>query len=474
MISSKNAISLLLSLTISLGFAAWVFADEPPDDTAPVFLQFSAINAGFKDDNSAQNYDFVELSYSGELPLNLASYRLVYTNSSGKIAGELAFVENIQLAESRLLLGFKNSQQFADSLPEYLYYFSSSGLASTAGMLELFYNEQLVDVVCWGKAFCENPQPKFATDVAQNQTLVRCLLDDCEAPYILDNYLPELTPSALQIVELEIAEDLPSCTGVIINELYSYYSANQSEQFVELYNPTTETISLCNCQLRYKKHNYPLTGELEPDGYLIVRSDDLKLTKNPTVPLLLEIIDQNAETVASVEQSNHQKIGTSYAYFTEEDTWYQTYQPTPGAANIFQEFRSCEEGKEINPATGNCIKIATPTIKTCTDGYYLNPATNRCKKNSTDTMVLTECPTGYERNPTTNRCRKIPQSSGSEYAVEPPTEETYQNTQVFIATGAIIVTTIATIIYVILHFRHEIRTAFLRLRFKIRPLRTKV
>ena len=109
-----------------------------------------------------------------------------------------------------------------------------------------------------------------------------------------------------------------------------------------------------------------------------------------------------------------------------------TYAPTPGAENVFQEFRSCPEGKIINPETGNCIKeeslgeaiikqcpegkILNPltgrcknipvaaTAKTCQAGYSLNPLTGRCKKNETTTAKT--CSEGYELNPETNRCRK--------------------------------------------------------------------
>ncbi|MBR3322853.1 hypothetical protein IKG13_02235 [Candidatus Saccharibacteria bacterium] len=155
--------------------------------------------------------------------------------------------------------------------------------------------------------------------------------------------------------------------------------------------------------------------------------------------------------------------------------------PTPAADNIYQEFRSCPEGKIINPETGNCINeksLASSVIKTCPEGQYLNVLTNRCKKMPTAktqtackagyyrnpltgrckkqaaAKTAKTCPEGYELNPSTNRCRKKRQDA-SKFPVENITNETYDNPQIFIAAFALITLGILVLIYVIFQFRHE-------------------
>ena len=169
-----------------------------------------------------------------------------------------------------------------------------------------------------------------------------------------------------------------------------------------------------------------------------------------------------------------------------EEKWLSTYMPTPGEENSFQEFRSCEEGKIINPETGNCIKesadeeiicpegkylnpltgrcktIEVAKTTTCKDGYYLNPETGRCKKLSTSTAAK-ECAEGYERNPETNRCRKIKKNDGADYPVADISEEEYSNPKIFIATGIIILIGVIGTSYAIYQYRKEIKRGILKI-----------
>lgn len=112
-------------------------------------MRFYAVNAGYKDDNSAQNYDFIELERLSESELSLASYRMSYINSAGKLAGELSFADNLVLTTDHLVLGASVSPQFAIAEGSfYLYNFGSSGIASTSGKLELYQGEDKIDEIC--------------------------------------------------------------------------------------------------------------------------------------------------------------------------------------------------------------------------------------------------------------------------------------------------------------------------------------
>ena len=437
--------------------------DESPP---PQLLRFSAVNAGYNTATSQQNYDFIELSLPDAVELDdphpLADYYIVYTNSSGNPAGEIHFGEYDYLASPQLLLGFKNSPQYQSADPKYLYTFSSAGLASTAGKLELFYLDEMIDELCWGKITCAQQFAKFSTTESDNRSVVLCAeTTDCDTLYY-----PEIDSSAIVELPPEAPPaDIEACPQLQITEILSYYEEDSSEQFVELFNPSAKTVSLDTCRLNYKKKTFELAGTLASGQYLAFQDDSLSLTKNPTKNVELTVVGPDDSAVASVSYGKKQKKGSSYAYFGNDASgqavWRQTYHPTPGSANVYQEFQSCEDGKVINPKTGNCIKAPASTAPTaCKTGYYRNPATGRCKKIATAKAVA-ECKTGYERNPTTNRCRKIVTETGQSFAptVDEP-NDSYDNPQIFIAIAALVATLVAALGYILFQFRHEIRSFF--------------
>jgi hypothetical protein len=136
-----------------------------------------------------------------------------------------------------------------------------------------------------------------------------------------------------------------------------------------------------------------------------------------------------------------------------EEVWLVTYVLTPGEANVYQEFRTCPEGKVVNISTGNCVKIPTAAVlAACKPDQYRNPLTGRCKKRDTGT-ALAACADGYERNPETKRCRKIRTNNGAAYA---PTPTEFTDNKVFVATGALIATGVLGVLYVGFQFRREI------------------
>ena len=467
------------------------------------------MNAGFKDDDSNQHYDFIELERMYDSELELEPFRLVYTNSSGNHAGEITFAENLVLSSNRLILGASVNPQYS-SIPSspYVYNFGTAGLASTAGKLELYHGENLIDEVCWGKIECEQNYAKFSTKAEDNTSIVRCE-EDCpdNSTYVTQKYYPEpnfdsiaekapeSAPPELSSPEPDInvepEQSLPqdSCDGIVISEIYSYYINSPQEQFIELYNPSQNNLSLTGCSLEYKTSSFALDGVVSPGGYYLFQDTELALTKNPTATNAIIIKDAQDAIVASVNYPHGQRKGVSYALFgidTDDSGWLQTYSPTPGAPNKYQEFQSCPSGKVINKATGNCIKeqentpITCPagkylnpltrrckTIETaavalapCKEGYERNPETNRCRKKTTVSVnSLAPCKEGYERNPETNRCRKIRENDGEsvDYAPTPvDNSETYQNPKVFTALATIVIILAASIIYVIYQYRREL------------------
>lgn len=158
---------------------------------------------------------------------------------------------------------------------------------------------------------------------------------------------------------------------------------------------------------------------------------------------------------------------------------------TPGAENVWQEYKSCPTGKVINPSTGNCIgvleteeplpcpegKFRNPEtnrckslttidniLAPCKEGQYRNPETNRCKSlTSLAGSTLTPCADGYERNPETNRCRKIRVNEGTDYGVD---MVSYGDKSAFMAYGALAAVGICGVGYIGWQFRREIGKPF--------------
>ena len=177
---------ILLAFLISIDPApAWALEGELEDQSP---LYFYAVNVGYKDDNSSQNYDFFELRKTGSEDLSMDNYRIIYTNSSGNAATPLGFAEGTMLRSEALVFGFAKSPQYSEASEQYLYNFSSSGLASTSGKLSLYEGEDLIDEICWGKTTCDQQITKFSNGDSY------ALGDGIFAP---QQYYPEIIEDAL-------------------------------------------------------------------------------------------------------------------------------------------------------------------------------------------------------------------------------------------------------------------------------------
>jgi hypothetical protein len=233
-----------------------------------------------------------------------------------------------------------------------------------------------------------------------------------------------------------------------------------------------------------------LTGELGSGEYGVFAVENSKGLKQMNSSIAIYLYDKDfPEEKIAVVSYKKVKDGASWAWFDgEESGWLQTFAPTPGGENVYQQFQTCESGKMINPETGNCVKIpaeqaecpegqfrnpetgrckklveevslsvcpegsfrnpetgrckkfeTATVLAACPEGSYRNPETNRCRKLATETVAST-CQEGYERNPETNRCRKVVDSSTAKFAVEEVPMSTESNIMIGAAAGGIGVT----------------------------------
>ena len=408
-------------------------------------IYIKAINPGYTIDGQANVGEFIELGRApgATTPFSLAGFVLSYTNSSGNSVILEEFPEWSWMTGESILLRLASSPE--SGLADLTY---EKTLALKAGPLMLTKDETIYDRVCWnGKAGCltefksANPTTlvrDLETNEFTHQTTYSPQYDMLAPGYQIIPPEPEpvTDPDPTPEVPLDEPDSVqPKCAGIEFSEIYTYYESDQSEQFIELYNSSPEAIDLEGCQIKYKSKFYPLIGTVEPGNYYVREASDFTLTKNPVRSNLIEIVDADGSVAASLTYPTGQKKATSYAKF-EDGEFKTTYDVTPGAANIYQKYRSCEEGKVINEATGNCVKAATAkaatsTTKTCAEGQYLNPLTGRCNKIKTNT--------------------------GADYAITSTSEPINNEKANFIAITAVISVAVLGLAFLIFEFRFEIK-----------------
>ena len=406
-------------------------------------IYIKAINPGYTVDGKSNVGEFIEIANNSDQPYSLAGATVGYTNSSGNYSILYEFPEHSWITGETILL-----LRLASSPGSELASITYTKTIAMKGGLSLVKGERIIDSICWtSKDDCVK---EFKT--TQPTTLVRNLATG-EFEH-QGEYTPTYDEKSYYIDEIEEVKPPSQCKGLEFSEILSYYETSQSEQFIELYNSISEQILLDGCRIRYKNKDYPLSGIIKPDT-LHVFLPEFSLTKNPTTSNLLELIDTDDTTIDSLRYPNGQRKGTSYAFIGYDqagsEIWRVTYAPTPGSPNHYQEFKTCEDGKVINPETGNCVKIATVKAKICAEGQYLNLLTGRCKKIETKTTKT--CKEGYYLNPETNRCRKIKENTGASYDIIP---EQYEEKSSFIAMYAVLAVILLGVLYLIYEFRTEL------------------
>lgn len=415
----------------------------------PPEYYIKAVNPGYKVDGISNVGEMIEIGRKKTDEMSsLAGLELGYTNSSGNYAIIYEFPENGFMVGETILLNLAGSSGAGLAALEY-----TKTLAMSGG-LSLVRGEEILDTVCWtGKDGCEK-----AFNSAKPTTLMRNLetggwehRDDYETRFRVEDYYEVPEESGKGGGEMGASH----CVGMEFSEILSYYESAKTEQFIEFYNPTAEQISLDGCNVRYKNKNYAVMGVVEAEGYFVYYPAEFNLTKNPTNVNTIELVEADGTKVDKMEYRNGQRKGAAYAHIGYDkegaEIWKVTYAPTPGAANNYQEYKTCEAGKVLNEATGNCVKATYVSEKTCPAGQYLNVLTGRCKKYPT--TIEKKCKEGYYLNPETGRCKKITENTGAHYGVEP---ETYEEKTSFVALYAVIGVIAIGLVYLGYEFRQEI------------------
>lgn len=364
--------------------------------------------------SSELGFEFIELHNSGTTDLDLSAFQIKLKDKASQLdlSGSLAGGE------------YKT----------FITPFALTNSGSTIQLLQLQADQTVViEEVAYGAGaeedqswsyFSEGWELSPITSNAINQRYATEPIDVCPLTPEVDIEVPigyELTPDGECVVS--VVAPMLCDNSVVINEFVSDPVGLEADggEFVELYNPGSESAALLGCHVKASKSSAELVeftaaDIIPPGGYFVIHTTD-KLTNASG-----NITFSTASSDDVVNYSNLHE-GESFSYFA--DGWKVTDLLTPNFVNRYHlndeeatdvsvdadtaDLAPCPAGKHRNPATNRCrtIESVDAELTPCDEGETRNPETNRCRKITLATAALAACTAGQERNPSTNRCRKI-------------------------------------------------------------------
>jgi hypothetical protein len=221
--------------------------------------------------------------------------------------------------------------------------------------------------------------------------------------------------------------------------------------YVKLYNPTSEVVSLDRLRLRigYKEQNVTtanaivLAGSIAPNSYGVIAkklsTDSLSISDGGGWIWLEDMygIKRYDNSVVSYPSaSSVTKIGWAWAYDERDGEWKWTSTTSPynrssrftlpveePGKSTASTLTPCRDEQYRSLETNRCRLISgssSSSPKPCAANQYRNLETNRCRSTVSAASSRKPCAVGQERNPATNRCRKA--TAGSIPSADFPVE----------------------------------------------------
>jgi hypothetical protein len=462
--TSKFFIITILIVALLPGSA---MAAGPSQDLIISELQTGLYNSQTGDQAQAE---FVELTNSSPADLRLDSnWHLDYLSAANdgtkQATSSLVGLAGTVPAGSHILASFDGYLSDSADLLFGVGSNSASGLlAKSGGHVRLMNGQTMVDCIAWGSAVSIDGCLKVSGSPPDGSSIQRLLQPDhiygpagyqaLPSPQGQDGFEPESadSPSA--------DDGAAGCALAVIDELMANPAGSDTgREFVELYNPSLQTISLQGCGLQVDSKSYIFTDHdhLLAGQYAAFYSDQtgLVLTNGGGSIQLLGAIQP---AVAYPE------LGDSQVWVQINGSWQISNQPTPNLANLAVDpaidtltgtklvsLTSCPAGKERNPQTGRCRNVpVAATAKACAANQVRDSQTGRCKKVAA-TSGPKACAAGQERNPQTGRCRKIvPKTAKLKLKDDPAASKTKPSYLIMLTVGILIVA------YGIYEYRREL------------------
>ncbi len=406
------------------------------------------------------SHELIEIYNNANAEIDVTNWCVRYSSANSESASRsICFTPTVAGAENRIVLPAHATVVMASTPPagpEFVVdYTFAAGMSDTGGRVAVFDEAGIIiDAVAWGSSpvTAEGNQSAPAlsntnpTTLLERKVLSSNVLQDTDnnaADFVIATPRTTYTSGAL-IEELdyclnilglqavvpdgfvrqsdgmcvEAMTRMPDiCGGVILSELLpNPAGADGSNEFIELYNPSEESISLAGCSIALTGgRSYAFTTEqvIAPKEYKAFYDNTTKLTLPNAAGAEIVLTTQGEEI--AVQYPGGLKDDEAWALI--DGTWQVTGLPTPNAENQLvvragkgasSELAACPAGKFRNPATNRCKNIESgSSLVPCKAGQVRNPDTNRCRSIAAGSTTLVPCKPGQERNPATNRCRSV-------------------------------------------------------------------
>lgn len=382
-------------------------------------------------------HEFVELYNRSEDSVDVTGWKLTYTSASGLTTTTLYTfpAQTVIYPDGYILLATTGY------LPELSPKFEiNAGLSSTGGTVTLVsQNSQIEDRVGWGsdeRTLCEGEATIAPTagqsierllnqDIPQdtNDNKVDFTLNVAPSPQV-DNIAPEpedvapppelppTNPSIPPTEEPDIEEPLPQedpptpelpsvLLPLVLNELFIDPVSpltDSANEYVEIYNPNTEQISLAGYVL-YSGSNFTYsysftaTEKIPANGYFVVTSgaSNITLANSGGAAKLVDAVGKAVDEVTYQES----KEGNAWAR-DNTGAWVWTTTPTEGAQN--QISAPVLTAKALVTAAAVKANIKKPTTPKATKAATAKKAITKTTKvkaaqDTQNTSGLTAAPT---------------------------------------------------------------------------------
>jgi hypothetical protein len=441
MLRVVNLTVFIVSLLIPIVSVGTVAAETP----TPTLI-FTEVKVRIDTTNALDKDEFIEIYNASTQPIDLADYNLEYFNTTSPPITQQPTQKplfNYLLDANAFLTLAKQPIQIANSKQS-----PFSSLSDSGGRLRLVTSEGIVvDEIAWTNTLAIASAVGIYPSVVYqcNSSTVLCNANrsqsfsraqNSDGTFMVTNPTWQLaapSPISSELLAYPIpdpepeaptpdplpTEDVPqssvTCEGMTISELLPNPAGlDVGNEFIELYNSTTQPINLLGCSLQTssstKKYNLP--DITVPAGMYTVFSD--------TVTGL--VLPNSAGGTAWLLSPNDELSSVTYPGGIEDDAswalidgnWQITYTPTAAAQNVTTPIKPCAAGQTRNPDTDRCqtpIVTAVATLVPCKVGQERNPDTGRCRSVGSTVSALATCKQGQERNPETNRCRAITSDS---------------------------------------------------------------
>jgi hypothetical protein len=441
----KLLTTLSLITTVIIGPIAPVAAEEVATAPPPAHIVIAAVQTG---QIGATGNDFVEIYNPTNGPIDVTGWKLQYRAASSTGTTAWTTKRSVSCANSdgspcQVVLLAKTSLLFAT------YTFAgiktqsmSSGMSDVGGQIRFVTaNASVQDTLGYGTA-AEAEGGKQAVAPQLGQALLRRVvagevvdsdnnnqdfITGCYQPIPQGEIMPMQPPTAIACPDTDTPDDIstpiastdpsqpadPTSTNdqiatsadensttyapLVISELFPDPASPQTDsddEFIELYNPTAETVSAEGYVLESGadfRYHFTIGSDITiaPGGYAAITSANshLSLTNSGTGVRLLNPAGQVISEASSYGQA---KSGQAWA--NVNGAWQWTTQPTPGASNILSV-------PAVAPATTSkktATKTKTTTAKTAT--AKVPKTTASASKTAAKTAASTQPPLPDEQN----------------------------------------------------------------------------